>query len=121
MSNCPVCFLPLINGCCPRRNLHPFLSRGGDDRAGPVRPVFQMRCDVMKSLKKTWLAVCAMVTFMFGWLTSTQAFAQIPTGLPTEVTAGIDDLYLLIGAASAGILGVLAVITLAKWARAMFS
>lgn len=55
------------------------------------------------------------------WMTTTQAFAQIPTVLPSEVTAGIDDLYLLIGAASAGILGVLAVITLAKWARAMFS
>jgi len=72
-------------------------------------------------MKKLFSKANTCLLLGLSWLTTTQAFAQIPTVLPSEVTAGIDDLYDLIGAASAGILGVLAVITLAKWARAMFS
>lgn len=85
-----------------------------------VDRLFNVRC-CMRWLLQKKNQVCAALLLMLSFLTTTQAWAQIPTVLPTEVSDGIDDLYLLIGAASAGILGVLAVITLAKWARAMFS
>jgi len=50
---------------------------------------------------------------------ATRVFAQLPTGVPTEVDSAVDDAYLYIGAVGSVVLGVLAVITLIKWLRAV--
>lgn len=58
---------------------------------------------------------------VLAFLMTTQAWAQIPTGIPTEVSTAVDDGYTLLGAAVRIIIGFLACITVAKWVRALFS